>query len=255
MSVIATVSIPATEFPLGSLLDSERDATVTVETTVPADEGSIPYLWVPADLADSVVDELADNATVTDATAVDELEDSVLVKIEWDDRVDGVLEAIRGSDAIVTSAAGTASQWTFRLRFPSYEDLSAFYTACVEDDVSIELVQLHEAVGSDHRRRFGLTNAQRELVVAAYEAGYFEVPRKTTLVELGERLGISDSAVSQRLRRGLAELIDATLVVEPRSRSRSSDGGPDRLGRGTGAGSGSGSGSGSSPGPEEPPEP
>lgn len=249
MSVIATVSIPATEFPLGSVLESERDrdATVTVETTVPADEGCLPYLWVPADVADSVVDELDDNGNVTDAAVVDELEESVLVKIEWDDRIDGVLEAIRGSDAIVTSAAGTPSQWTFRLRFPSYEDLSEFYTVCVEDDVSIELVQLHEAVGSDHRRRFGLTDAQRDLVVAAYEAGYFDVPRKTTLVDLGERLGISDSAVSQRLRRGLAELIDATLVVEPHSRS--SDGGRDRLGRGSGSGSGSG------PGPEEPPEP
>ncbi|WP_120243909.1 helix-turn-helix domain-containing protein [Halopiger aswanensis] len=261
MSVIATVSIPASEFPLGSVLESERDrdATVTVETTVPADEGSLPYLWVPADVADAVVDDLEDNGNVTDAAVVDELEDSVLVKIDWDDRVDGVLEAIRGSDAIVTSAAGTASQWTFRLRFPSYEDLSEFYTACVEDDVSIELAQLHEAVGSDHRRRFGLTNAQRDLVVAAYEAGYFDVPRKTTLVELGERLGISDSAVSQRLRRGLAELINATLVVEPQSRSRSrplsSDGGPDRFRTGAGAGSGSGPDTGTGPGPEESPEP
>ncbi|WP_394324795.1 helix-turn-helix domain-containing protein [Halopiger xanaduensis] len=257
MSVIATVSIPASEFPLGSVLDADRDATVSVETTVPADEGSLPYLWVPADVADSVVDELDDNGNVTDAAVVDELEDSALVRVEWDDRLDGVLEAIRSSDAIVTSAAGTASQWTFRLRFPSYEDLSEFYTACVEDDVSIELAQLHEAVGSDQRRRFGLTNAQRDLVVAAYEAGYFDVPRKTTLVELGERLGISDSAVSQRLRRGLAELISATLVMEPqsksRSRSRSSGGGPDRFGTGTGAGSGAGPGSGT--GPEEPPEP
>lgn len=215
MSVIATVAIPASEFPLGSLLDTEPDVTVTVETTVPTSDGVVPYLWVPCDSADPVLRSLDESPDVDEAARIDEVDDSVLVKIEWDGQVNGVLAAVRESDAIVTGAAGTASEWTFRLRFPTYEDLSQFYTDCVEGDVSLELLQLHEAIDPDSEFRFGLTRAQRELVIAAYEAGYFEVPRRTTLVELAEQLEISDSAVSQRLRRGLAALINATLLVDP----------------------------------------
>ena len=216
MSIIATVVVPAAEFPLGSLLelDETEDVTVTVETTVPTSESIVPYFWVPARVAESIVDSLESDPTVAAVSVVDETEDHVLVKVAWNDRVNGVLESIRERDAIVTSAVGTETRWTFRLRFPSYEDLSTFYTSCLERDISVELVRLHETVDPGDSRRFGLTGAQRELLVAAYEAGYFDVPRRTTLVELGERLGISDSAVSQRLRRGLAALIGSTIAAD-----------------------------------------
>ena len=251
MSVIATVSVPASEFPIGSLLDSDLDATVTVETTVPTSDGIIPYLWVPLEVVDTILEELEADPNVTAAAVVDELDDSALVKVDWAERVNGVLESIRQHEAIVTSAVGTPSQWTFRLRFPTYEDLSAFYTNCVERDISLELVQLHEAVSPDSQRRFGLTTAQRELIVSAYEAGYFDVPRKTTLVELGDRLDISDSAVSQRLRRGLAALINSTLVVD----SQAGTGGARGVGSGIGSDVGVGPGSGTGPEPEEGPGP
>ncbi|WP_049920957.1 helix-turn-helix domain-containing protein [Halopiger djelfimassiliensis] len=214
MSVLATVAVPATEFPLGSLFDLEGDLTVSVETMVPTSEAVIPYLWVPTDVAASVVDRLADTPSIAAASVIDEVDDNTLVRVEWAGRINGVLASIRESDAILRGAVGTDDRWTFRLRFPSYEALSSFYTACTSRGVSLELVQLHEAVDGDANRRFGLTPAQRDLVVAAYEAGYFDVPRKTTLVELGDRLGVSDSAVSQRLRRGLATLIDTTLIAD-----------------------------------------
>lgn len=217
MSVIATIAVPSDEFPLGSLFDASTDATVTVETTVPAREGAVPYFWVPIGVTDSIADALESDSNVADAVLVDETDSHVLVKVTWTDRVNGVLQSIRESNAIVTSAVGTADRWTFRLRFPSYEELSTFYSRCVDRNISIELIQLHEAVSPNSDHRFGLTAAQRELVVGAYEAGYFEVPRKTTLVELADRFDISDSAVSQRLRRGLGTLVDSTLMVGPES--------------------------------------
>lgn len=214
MSLVATVVVPAAAFPLGSLLDLDEDVTLTVETTVPTSESVVPYFWAPADVADSIVDTLESDQTVAAVSIVDETDDHVLVKIAWNDRVNGVLESIRERDVIVTSAVGTETRWTFRLRFPSSEDLSAFYSSCLERDISIELVRLHETGEPSGGRGFGLTTAQRELLIAAYEAGYFDVPRRTTLVELGDRLDVSDSAVSQRLRRGLAELIDSTIAAE-----------------------------------------
>ncbi|WP_253184578.1 helix-turn-helix domain-containing protein [Natrialba sp. SSL1] len=217
MSVIATVAVPATAFPLGSVLDTAGtgDATVSIETTIPTNEGVIPYLWVPGDIADAVVTTLESRSTVAGVSIIDEFDGTALVEIEWATSVNGILASIQESDALVTNAMGTADQWTFRLRFPSYDSLSAFYTACVDREIPIELLQLHEAVGASDDQRFGLTAAQRELIIAAYESGYFDVPRETTLVELGHELGISDSAVSQRLRRGLSTLIGSTLAIDP----------------------------------------
>ncbi|AXR82203.1 helix-turn-helix domain-containing protein [Natrarchaeobaculum sulfurireducens] len=217
MSVIATVAVPAASFPLGSIVDPDADDTVTVETTVPTSEGIIPYLWVPSSISSSVVDTLESNSSVASVTTVDELDDSVLLKLEWDGRVNGLFEAIRRHETIVISAVGTADRWTLRARFPTSADLSAFYSECLERDVPIELVQLHEAVSPALERRFGLTRPQRDLIVEAYELGYFDVPRTTTLVELGDRLDVSDSAVSQRLRRGLTTLIESTLTLETAS--------------------------------------
>ncbi|GAB3037484.1 helix-turn-helix domain-containing protein [Natronobiforma cellulositropha] len=213
MSVIASVTIPADEFPLGSLLESDTASTVSVESTVPTDESVIPYLWIPERATDGALEELGRVDVVTDAAVIDEVDGHTLVHLEWASEVNGFLESVRETTAIVTGAAATAEQWTFRLRFPAYEGLSAFYTRCLEQDISVELVQIHEAIGPENRPRFGLTEAQRELVLAAYEDGYFDVPRQTTLVDLGEKLEVSDSAVSQRLRRGLASLIHSTVVI------------------------------------------
>ncbi|ADD04219.1 HTH-10 family transcription regulator [Natrialba magadii ATCC 43099] len=217
MSVIATIAVPATAFPLGSVLDSAgaHDTTVSIETTIPTSEGVLPYLWVPADIAPSIITTLESRSMVAGVSIIDEFDDTVLVEIEWATSVNGILKSIQESDVLVTNATGTAEQWTFRLRFPSYDSLSTFYTACVDREIPIELLQLHEAVSAGDDQRFGLTTAQRELIVAAYEAGYFDIPRETTLVELGHELGISDSAVSQRLRRGLSTLIGSTLAIDP----------------------------------------
>ena len=214
MSIVATVTVPAAEFPLGSVLEVDEDVTVTVETTVPTSESVVPYLWAPASVEDAFVDALESAPVVTDVSVVDEVGDHVLFRVTWDGRVNGFLEEIRATDAIVTGAVGTETRWTFRLRFSAYRDLSSFYTGCVDRGISVDLVHVHERRASGDDTRFGLTVPQQELLVAAYDAGYFDVPRRTTLVELGERLDISDSAVSQRLRRGLAALIESTIALE-----------------------------------------
>lgn len=46
-----------------------------------------------------------------------------------------------------------------------------------------------------------------EFVTTAAEVGYFDVPRKTPLTELAEEEGISDIEATERIRRGVKELI------------------------------------------------
>lgn len=52
-----------------------------------------------------------------------------------------------------------------------------------------------------------LDESQRELLRSAVEQGYFDVPRRTTLVALSEQHDLSDVETSEQLRSG----IDAVL--------------------------------------------
>jgi hypothetical protein len=58
-----------------------------------------------------------------------------------------------------------------------------------------------------------LSPKQREALAVALDRGYFDVPRRATLADVADELGVSDSAASQRIRRGCREL--ARLVAPP----------------------------------------
>ncbi|MFC4436669.1 helix-turn-helix domain-containing protein [Halostagnicola sp. GCM10023398] len=58
-----------------------------------------------------------------------------------------------------------------------------------------------------------LTPTERETIHRAIEAGYYEVPRSTTLGELAAAFEISDAAVSKTLRRAEAKLLSPTADV------------------------------------------
>jgi predicted DNA binding protein len=59
---------------------------------------------------------------------------------------------------------------------------------------------------------FELTDTQREALVLAYERGYFDSPRESSLEAVAEELGITQQSLSSRLRRGHRRLIENTLI-------------------------------------------
>lgn len=99
-----------------------------------------------------------------------------------------------------------------RIRVPSHETVATFREDCQERGVSFHLRRLYREQG-DSGSTFGLTEPQREALVAALDAGYFSVPRETTLSAVAETLDISSQALSARLRRGHATLLRNTLAT------------------------------------------
>jgi predicted DNA binding protein len=57
-----------------------------------------------------------------------------------------------------------------------------------------------------------LTQKQREVLIAAYKFGYYDIPRKITSEELAKKLGLVDSTVVEHLRKAEQRLI--THVIE-----------------------------------------
>lgn len=213
MTVIADVSVPSDGFVLGETMQAVPAERIEIEQLVPSSGLTLPYFWVEQTDADAAEAALAEELAVDTVTQVDALDGRVLFRIEWTEDVDSFLANLVTYEAAVLDAVGTDEEWKFQLRFPSYEVLSAFYRACVEDGLDMELDRVHNPVEAASQSRFGLTTDQERTLTTAYDAGYFSIPRGTTIRELGDALGISDSAVSQRLHRGEESLIGATLLT------------------------------------------
>lgn len=103
-------------------------------------------------------------------------------------------------------------RWTVRLRFPDREAVRAFFECCADcDGVAASLKRLYESAETENRP-YGLSRRQADALRVAFETGYFDVPRSATLDDLSAELGVSDNAVSERLRRGMRSVLAAALV-------------------------------------------
>ncbi len=60
---------------------------------------------------------------------------------------------------------------------------------------------------------YGVTQAQRETLMRAVQGGYYSIPRRMSTQDLADDLGISDQAVTERLRRAIVALTENTLIA------------------------------------------
>jgi len=213
MSVIAEISIPATEFELGRIMNLSGSETVELESLVPTADRAVPFFWVYDADFEAFERSITDRAGVEGIEKVDSYDDRVLYTFEWSVENDTVFRAVRAADAYILNATGTDSCWRFELRFPSHDALSRFQERCRSRGVGFEVLRVYNPSKPDLGPWFGLTERQREAIVLAVEEGYYDIPRNCTTVELAEELGISDQAVTERLRRAIVTLVTNTIVA------------------------------------------
>lgn len=70
--------------------------------------------------------------------------------------------------------------------------------------VPFEVESIHGSVAVDEL----LTDPQRELLVAAVEHGYYAMPRRCTLTQLAESVGIAKSTASETLHRAEGTVLE-----------------------------------------------
>jgi predicted DNA binding protein len=221
VSVLATFTVRSSDFVLDGLFEEVPDLDVRLASMVPMGTQVMPYFWVSGGAPAVVEAALEREAVIDEANILVEEDGKVLFRATWSGELGGLIGELRGSEAAVLEATGTDGTWEMRVRFPDHDTLSAFYERCTEHGISLELGKIHNPI-DPHGDDYGLTPEQRETLLTALEGGYYAVPRQMTLEELGDELGISDNAVSQRLRRGLASLLTATLlenVVDTKSQT------------------------------------
>lgn len=114
---------------------------------------------------------------------------------------------------LVEAVSGNGG-WYAIVELPTVETLRSFRQFCSDLGVSASIQKLYRIEAGSTGEAFGLTPSQREAITTAYEAGYFNQPRNTSLEGVGDRLGISSSAAGGRLRRGLQTLISETVYTQ-----------------------------------------
>jgi hypothetical protein len=205
MSIVVEARIPA-----GSLLSEEATrlpagTSIEFDSVVPVREIPLPYLRIRGDDPGAAADVVRGCRHVADLELVDGNDDQQLYAVHWNE-VPPFVRCIREAEGALLRALATAESWLVECRFPTEAAVSRFESACTDLDVDLSVTRIgRRGLGL---RESNVTEEQRHSLARALEAGYFEVPRETTLVELAEEFGVSDSAMSQRLRRGIRSVLE-----------------------------------------------
>ena len=213
MGVTATVELPHDTCPLGTALRGFPDSHIRVERIVPTGDAFLPYFWTDAATVRGVTEQLEAVAAVERCSIVDVIGDEALVRVDWLERNVDFLDHVEETGGVVVEAICTSSGWTVTIRFDDHADLGECYRHCVSNGVQVSVASVRGPTSSDRDdSTFDLTDSQRQTLLEAHESGYFDVPRRTNLDELAQKLDVSDTAVSQRLRRGTARLVENALA-------------------------------------------
>lgn len=214
MSIVADFTVPADAFALRETLPEVPAVEVEFERVVShSQEWVMPFLWVYGDDLSTFHERAERDPTVASMTRSDSFSDARLYVVQWTDRIEAIINGIFDRDGTLVGASGSADTWNLSVRFTSRDQLTDFRTHFDQEGEPFEVDQIYDQTKPRHSA-YGLTSKQREALVRAVEAGFFEVPRSVTVDELATELGISTSALSERLRRGMAVLVGSTLVID-----------------------------------------
>ncbi len=214
MSVITEVRIQSDDFELGRILSIDEALAIELETLVPSGGVTVPLFWVYEPVREGFLDTIERYPTVESVTEMDVFEDRTLFKLDWNASEDPLFQCILEHDGQILSATGTAERWQFEMRFPDRKQLSQYQTCCEEVNISLELVRVYNPTDPGTGPWYGLSEPQREALMLAVRMGYYDIPRGCTTEELADKLGISDQAVTERLRRAIGTFVRQALLTD-----------------------------------------
>lgn len=210
MSLIAEFSLPTDDFVLGDALRLDEIDRIDFDCNIPARSDAMPYFWVWGSRFDEFEAAVESETAIEHLTLVDELDSNRLYRAEWRTRVSDLLRATRESNGVMQTVTGE-HRWELEVLFESSNDLKAFsqYYSDTESNLTLDrLYQLHDSLSEE----CNLTPVQRETMIVAEKEGYYNEPSDISMEGLAEKLDVSLSAVSGRLRRGTSQLIRNNLL-------------------------------------------
>jgi predicted DNA binding protein len=212
MSIIAEYAVQSGELALGETVQAVSGVELDVERSYATDPTQpILFVWVAVPDTGRFDTALESDPTVDEFEVLSEVDDDRLYRIATTDRIGVALYPAwveLGAERLEARYAD--GWWHARSRFPDREALSSYRQYLQDNDVEFRLERLYGSTKREGGDR-ALTDEQRETLELALEEGYFDVPRSAKTSDLAEELDVSDQAVSERLRRGYARIVEEVI--------------------------------------------
>ncbi|WP_152039758.1 helix-turn-helix domain-containing protein [Salinigranum salinum] len=139
-----------------------------------------------------------------------------IYSFEYTDEAKILSPVISTANGVILDMENEGDTWIITVWMSERADLVHLWDYAEQNDIEIELLRVNE-YASLGETDAGLTESQREALLVAFEAGYFEEPRNATLSEVAAELDISQPAASGLLRRGIKRLIVSSMMDDSES--------------------------------------
>jgi predicted DNA binding protein len=213
MVLSATVYVEHRDMALVPTIRALPEATIQVVSDAGTDpQHDVHYFRIEASDFDDVDAALADDHTVGSFRVILEEGDRRIYCVEYSDGVTLVTPAITEIGGLTLESRSDSNGWLLDLQLEDHDALYQLNEYASERGVHLDVVRLDHTAKTYDRRDYGLTEPQREALLAAYVNGYYDDPRRISLEELTEYLEVSPTAASGRLRRASARLVEEVLV-------------------------------------------
>lgn len=214
MSLIAILDISHPDLALTPTIRKCSDATIQVIPHSTTDPETGLFFFLVEGRDEIIETAFTNDHTVTDWTLVDGSDSSRIYQLQHGEDTKLISPQTAQLGGLMLKAESNDRGWTVRLHLPDRKALATLVEHCEDEGISLDLSRMFRQDEWIDGLSPGLTDQQRTALVDAYEEGYFEEPRETSLEELADRLDISPTAVGGRIRRGTGKLIETTLLEE-----------------------------------------
>ncbi|MFW5905699.1 MAG: helix-turn-helix domain-containing protein [archaeon] len=215
MSITAKIHIEHDRLALVPTLRHLGDIQIRVMMQGNTDPGSTVFpFFVEYDDREELERALEDDPTVDTYKLVDWMGRSGIYYIEHTAETKLISTIVTDVNGLLIRTETKDGGWTVRLLLPDRQALNDIWEYANENDITMDIIEIYGNSDTNDETSYGLTDEQRIALLTVYEHGYFNEPRKISLNEAAEEIGLSSTAMSGRLRRGIRNLISATIADE-----------------------------------------
>jgi predicted DNA binding protein len=213
MSITTKIHIEHERLALVPTLQNLEDITIRVITQGNTDPGSTVFPFLVEYHDRERLEEMLDtDPTVQSYELVDWTEQTGIYYIEHTPETKLISSVVTDVNGFLVHTETKGNGWLVRLLLPDREALNTIWEYANENDISLDIIEIYGNTDTGGESSYGLTDEQRTALITAYENGYFGEPRDISLNEVAEEIELSSTAMSGRLRRGMRNLIAATII-------------------------------------------
>ncbi len=188
-----------------TLLTQEQGAKVNVVEQKEVGEGLLQSLVEIETASDpaAVMEALRANPDVARVEAIVPPKGRILATLQVRDC--RACHVLADSECFLTDATGEVSGGlVWHIMAPRRRDVESLVQDLEQRGLHAEVVSIRDAQAAGM-----LTERQEKVIGLAYKLGYFEFPKRISLTELAERVGVAKSTLSEILRIGEAKVLHA----------------------------------------------